>query len=674
MKGARRPFLKVLERTLVDAVCDAGVDINMCLDHAHVAPMLAFVGGLGLRKADMLRQNAARVLQFVPSRQKLLEMKLLGKVTYVNAAGFIRVDDPKDPSTNPLDRTRLHPELYEQRDLVLRIVSSAMNRDMQREFMWQMVRDVMTHCRKKIKARCRGEGEGAFSSSEWIEIMARGKGHPVFPNRLFKPSEGTSELLDTGEPLDCLFECELDAYADTLIASGDAKSSIRQEMTMIKNELRFPWMDWRDSFKEPPIAELNLLLSGETATQLHPGRKVSARIERIPNDFKALLRLEDGLRASLHVSEVSDQEITHIADVISEGQAVTAVILKFNAQYNQVEVSLKDSLVKHPEQWWIENRHENPQMREWMEQTLRLRFDRSFKEDQALNQLAKLTDERKEVERLTEVKAANEARRAAQGRTTLIRRPIYHPVFKNIGYKEAETELLDMGLDGVGECIIRPGRKGVDTLSISWLFTEHLVRHIDVREEGKPGGEEMALGTKLYIRGEDEPFSDLDDILANYIAPMNDLVSQMFDFKYFKLGNISEIESEMKATKRASPKKVPYWIRLDPQQPGYFVLTWMVQENRPTGVEYISVRPHGYKFRDRIHKSPRSIIAIFQEWLMQKLKSGGKDAHTAPVPAAGTNLVTATAAAGRVRRSRFTDASGDGGNRRPARSRFSAVE
>ena len=184
----------------------------------------------------------------------------------------------------------------------------------------------------------------------------------------------------------------------------------------------------------------------------------------------------------------------------------------------------------------------------------------------------------------------------------------------------------------------------------------------------------MALGTKLYIRGEDEPFSDLDDILANYIAPMNDLVSQMFDFKYFKLGNISEIESEMKATKRASPKKVPYWIRLDPQQPGYFVLTWMVQENRPTGVEYISVRPHGYKFRDRIHKSPRSIIAIFQEWLMQKLKSGGKDAHTAPVLAAGTNLVTATAAAGRVRRSRFTDASGDGGNRRPARSRFSAVE
>ena len=162
---------------------------------------------------------------------------------------------------------------------------------------------------------------------------------------------------------------------------------------------------------------LNLLLSGETATQLHPGRKVSARIERIPNDFKALLRLEDGLRASLHVSEVSDQEITHIADVISEGQAVTAVILKFNAQYNQVEVSLKDSLVKHPEQWWIENRHENPQMREWIEQTLRLRFDRSFKEDQALNQLAKLTDERKEVERLTEVKAANEARRAAQGRT-----------------------------------------------------------------------------------------------------------------------------------------------------------------------------------------------------------------------------------------------------------------
>lgn len=40
-------LLSHLERVLCDAVCDAGVDLNLAVAHDHFAPLLAFVGGLG---------------------------------------------------------------------------------------------------------------------------------------------------------------------------------------------------------------------------------------------------------------------------------------------------------------------------------------------------------------------------------------------------------------------------------------------------------------------------------------------------------------------------------------------------------------------------------------------------------------------------------------------------
>jgi transcription elongation factor SPT6 len=57
LRGLRRPLLQALERTLVDAVNEVGVDINMAVKYDHMTGMLAFIGGLGLRKADALKNN-----------------------------------------------------------------------------------------------------------------------------------------------------------------------------------------------------------------------------------------------------------------------------------------------------------------------------------------------------------------------------------------------------------------------------------------------------------------------------------------------------------------------------------------------------------------------------------------------------------------------------------------
>lgn len=53
--AVKAPLVQALEERLITAVCEAGVDLNRATAYDHLSPMLAFVGGLGLRKANHLK-------------------------------------------------------------------------------------------------------------------------------------------------------------------------------------------------------------------------------------------------------------------------------------------------------------------------------------------------------------------------------------------------------------------------------------------------------------------------------------------------------------------------------------------------------------------------------------------------------------------------------------------
>ena len=145
MKGA---LLRALEAKLVDAVCEVGVDINRAASQDHLSAMLGFVAGLGLRKADALKQNIRRNIGQVDSRNILLVKKLMGPVVWTNAAGFLRITGSSSSSSSsqsapdsaggsgfagaaalddmlaleyPLDNTRIHPECYITHDFAPKI-------------------------------------------------------------------------------------------------------------------------------------------------------------------------------------------------------------------------------------------------------------------------------------------------------------------------------------------------------------------------------------------------------------------------------------------------------------------------------------------------------------------------------------------------------------------------
>lgn len=52
-----------------------------------------------------------------------------------------------------------------------------------------------------------------------------------------------------------------------------------------------------------------------------------------------------------------------------------------------------------------------------------------------------------------------------------------------------------------------------------------------MKEENKASGGSDTIGQSLFISGVSECFSDLDEISARYIAPMNDLVNQMISYR-----------------------------------------------------------------------------------------------------------------------------------------------
>jgi uncharacterized protein len=98
---------KLLEKKLDDVTSDlvnrVGVDIN-----SASASLLSHVAGIGTKIAQNIIDFRSENGNF-STKSQLLKVKGLGKKAYEQAAGFIRIKNPK----NVLDNTGVHPESYE---------------------------------------------------------------------------------------------------------------------------------------------------------------------------------------------------------------------------------------------------------------------------------------------------------------------------------------------------------------------------------------------------------------------------------------------------------------------------------------------------------------------------------------------------------------------------------
>jgi small subunit ribosomal protein S1 len=78
------------------------------------------------------------------------------------------------------------------------------------------------------------------------------------------------------------------------------------------------------------------------------GSLVTGKIARLTT-FGAFLRLDDGIEGLIHVSELSDRHVVHPRNVVSEGDIVTARVLRVEADRRRLGLSLRQ--VEQPERY-----------------------------------------------------------------------------------------------------------------------------------------------------------------------------------------------------------------------------------------------------------------------------------------------------------------------------------
>ncbi|KAL0589316.1 hypothetical protein ABG067_002535 [Albugo candida] len=541
-------LLKEYDRVFVQVINKFGLDINLLANHKHTSYQLQFIAGLGPVKAAFILEKV-RARSYIEHRQDLLSKGYVGKIVYRNCVGFIRIrerDALKESPLNPLDDTRIHPESYY---MAVKMCGDANNNatiDMYDPMQYSYaVEDTM------------------FQSATAIR------------NRNASPHT----RLDDNEIQDALSELDLPAYAARLELQKKGPKLLTLEF--IKRELRYPYFDKRMQYEPPSKEELFFLLNGETKQTLRAGMIVPCTLINISNGM-VRARLQNGILASLRSELLPDYMTDDYirANGFPRGAIVNCKILRFQQNpHEQWEAQVgcnEDSL--------------HDVKRSFNQHLLVSYADRERLEVDSVARISKL------VNLLT---VEDEAGARAVGQSGLgppkrKRRQIAHPAFQNISCKAAMTFLRSKS---PGEAVIRPSTIGTDHLTLSWKMLEGVYRHFDIEERDKPS--EARIGAILVIK--EEEYENIDELLARFVDPMNELVDEVVRHKYFRNSSIETIHGDLIKQKKENPGRIPYILHVYDRFPGCFSITFVARFTPHSC--HMEVKPKGLRFFGRVESS-----------------------------------------------------------------------
>ena len=343
------------------------------------------------------------------------------------------------------------------------------------------------------------------------------------------------------------------------------------------------------------------------------------------------VRLDNGCTGFIRLRDLSDSEVTNPLDRVKLHQIVYARIIKIHTKGFTVDLTSKSSdLADEKERW-------RPAKDPYYDRIL-------------------------EAEDLAQEEKEKNLKQVAKERS-YIRRVIAHPSFMNINYGECERILSTRDL---GDAIIRPSSKASDHLTITWKLVDGVLHNIDVIEKLKTN--QFSLGKRLLIidprTQETEEFEDLDEILARYIKPMANTVSDIITHKYYR--NLSQplpsatpsgsttpaqtttissstsglppsssdtqriLNNLLVEDKRRNPTRIRYYITISREYPTKFLLSYM-PVRKPIH-EYFTVTPNGIRFRSKMFSTLTETLNWF------KIHYNDNVVTPSPIRASSTNL------------------------------------
>ncbi|KAI2470919.1 transcription elongation factor Spt6 [Annulohypoxylon bovei var. microspora] len=296
-------LLKHLETSMVDMVNLCGVDINEAVNDAYTANLLPYIAGLGPRKATSVIKAINSNGGVVTSRDELVgdpdnnKLPVVGPRVWNNCASFLYIEyDATNPTSEPLDNTRVHPEDYE---LGRKMAGDALELD-----------------EEDVKAEIDENGAGAVVRKLFRE----------------EEQEKVNELI-------------LEEYAEQLETRYNQRK--RATLETIRAELQVPYEELRHPYAALTSDQVFTMFTGETKESLAEGMIVSVNLRLVKDDF-AIAKLDCGIEGRIEAHEVSHRSNMSIRDVIHVNQTVQAKILDLNRKEFLAKLTLREDAVRRP--------------------------------------------------------------------------------------------------------------------------------------------------------------------------------------------------------------------------------------------------------------------------------------------------------------------------------------
>ncbi|KAF3349035.1 hypothetical protein VD0002_g7135 [Verticillium dahliae] len=310
-------LLKNLEFAMVDMVNLCGVDINEAVGDSYTANLLPYVAGLGPRKATSVLKAISANGGYVASRAELVgdidsgKIPVVGPRVWNNCASFLFIHfESTNPTSDPLDNTRVHPEDYE---LGRKMAADALELD-----------------EEDVKGETDQNGPGAIV------------------RKLFKDDaqEKVNELI-------------LEEYAQQLEDKYSQKK--RATLETIRAELQAPYEELRRNFVTLADSEIFTMLTGESKESLAVGMIIPVNVRVVKDEF-AIVKLDCGIEGRVEPNEHDRNIGMGIKGVISVGQTVQAKLVSVEYKNFLAKLSIDERDIKngyrkhmyHPHGTWDE--------------------------------------------------------------------------------------------------------------------------------------------------------------------------------------------------------------------------------------------------------------------------------------------------------------------------------
>lgn len=106
----------------------------------------------------------------------------------------------------------------------------------------------------------------------------------------------------------------------------------------------------------------------------------------------------------------------------------------------------------------------------------------------------------------------------------------------------------------------------------------------------------------------------MDEILARFVQPMAAFARDLLTHKCHRAaggGDTKTLERLLAQEKEKNPKRIPYFFSVSKKYPGKFVLAY--QPARKPRIEYVTVTPDGFRYRNQNHSSVNDLVKWFKE-------------------------------------------------------------